>query len=291
MAEREADLRAQVGVLIDSIAARESCDVMRDLAIPFPSQVFLTLFGLPLQDRDRLLAWNDALLELTNPGHADPDPRSFELGLELFNYLSTNITERREGSSDRADLLTQLVHDGTLTDEEVLGMCFIIVVAGLDTVTSAIGFSLARLASDSKMRQRICADPSVIPAFIEEILRVDAPIPFVARLTNEDVEVAGTTVPKDTIVLLSVGSAGRDPRRFSDAEQIRLNEREAHFAFGRGPHRCLGSHLARMELRLVLEEWHARIPEYSLASSVEPEIIWPRGILAYSELPLALGTA
>jgi cytochrome P450 len=289
MAEREPEFRRQVVELIDSIAAKSTCEVMNDLAIPFSSQVFLSLFGLPLSDRDRLLTWMDALMKLSNAGDAEPSPEALGHALQLFTYLTDHIAERRESAAEGPDLLSQLLRDGTLTNDEVLGICFITVLAGLDTVTSMIGFALDRLATDVGMRQRLLDDPELIPAFIEELLRVDAAIPFVVRITNEEVEIAGTTVPKDTVVMLSVGSAGRDPRRFRDAEEIKLNERDTHFAFGRGPHRCLGSHLARMELRIVIEEWLKRIPEYALAPGTQPEVLWPRGVIQFDSLPLTIG--
>ena len=289
MAEREPELRRQVSELIDAIVARGTCELMQDLAVPFPSQVFLSVFGLPLTDCDKLVTWTDALMKLSNAGNAEPAPEAYGHALELFAYLTEHIAERRDNPGQGADLLTQLISDGTLTNDEVLGICFITVLAGLDTVTATIGFAIARLAADSEMQQRIRADPALIPAFIEEVLRLDAAIPFVVRITNDDIDVAGVMVPKDTVVMLSVGSAGRDPRRFDDADEIKMGERETHFAFGRGPHRCLGSHLARMELRIVLEEWHERIPHYALAAGAQPQVLWPRGFIAYDAVHLDIG--
>ncbi len=175
-----------------------------------------------------------------------------------------------------------------MSDNEILGLCFMFVLAGLDTVTSAVGFSLAKLADDSELRHRISNDYTLIPAFIEDMLRVDGPVPFAPRVTTEDVEVAGTVVPKDTTVMLVYGSADRDPLRYEDADNVHVDNKAAHFAFGRGPHRCLGSHLARLELRLILEEWHTRIPEYSLAGGDAPQVPWPAGTMALKSVPLTL---
>ena len=265
MAEREPELRRQAGELIDAIVAKGDCDVVADLATPFPSQVFLTLFGLPMADRDRLVAWKDSILEFTDPSSAEATPEVLAHALELFTYLTEHIAERRADTTG-SDMLTELMQnsqDGGMSDNEILGLCFMFVLAGLDTVTSAVGFSLAKLAGDAELRHRISNDHSLIPAFIEDMLRVDGPVPFAPRVTTEEVEVAGRLVPKDSTVMLSYGSADRDPRRYEDADNVHLDSKAVHFAFGRGPHRCLGSHLARLELRLILEEWHARIPEYS----------------------------
>jgi cytochrome P450 len=208
--------------------------------------------------------------------------------LELFTYLSEHIAERRTDTSG-TDMLTQLIHDtedGGMNDTEILGLCFMFVLAGLDTVTSAVGFSLAKLASDAELRQRISTDFTLIPAFIEDLLRVDGPVPFAPRVTTEEVEVAGRVLPKDTRVMLSYGSADRDPRRYDDADEVQLDDKTVHFAFGRGPHRCLGSHLARLELRLILEEWHTRIPDYTLVDGKQPQVPWPTGTMGLQSVPL-----
>jgi cytochrome P450 len=293
MAEREPELRRQAGELIDVIVAKGECEVMADLATPFPSQVFLTLFGLPMADRDRLVHWKDAILQFTDPGSGEPTPEVLTYALELFTYLSEHIAERRTDTSG-TDMLTQLIHDtdeGGMNDTEILGLCFMFVLAGLDTVTSAVGFSLAKLASDPALQQRIRDDFTLIPAFIEDLLRVDGPVPFAPRVTTEEVEVAGRVLPKDTRVMLSYGSADRDPRRYDDADEVHLDDKTVHFAFGRGPHRCLGSHLARLELRLILEEWHTRIPEYALLDGKQPEMPWPTGTMGLQSVPLNIKPA
>ncbi|MDT5130376.1 MAG: hypothetical protein QOH54_6020 [Mycobacterium sp.] len=289
MAEREPELRRQAGELIDAIIARGGqCDVVPELATPFPSQVFLTLFGLPMADRDRLVQWKDAILQFTDPSSAEATPEVMAHALELFSYLTEHIAERRTNTTG-SDMLTELMQDtddGVMSDNEILGLCFMFVLAGLDTVTSAVGFSLAKLAGDAELRRRVADDFSLIPAFIEDILRVDGPVPFAPRVTTEEVEVAGRVVPKDTTVMLSYGSADRDPRRYEDADEVHLDSKVVHFAFGRGPHRCLGSHLARLELRLILEEWHTRIPDYSLADGRQPQMPWPTGTMALQSVPL-----
>jgi cytochrome P450 len=293
MAEREPELRRQASELIDAIVTKGECEVMNDLATPFPSQVFLTLFGLPMADRDRLVHWKDAILQFTDPGSGEPTPEVLTYALELFTYLSEHIAERRTDTSG-TDMLTQLIHDtedGGMNDTEILGLCFMFVLAGLDTVTSAVGFSLAKLASDAELRQRISTDFTLIPAFIEDLLRVDGPVPFAPRVTTEEVEVAGRVLPKDTRVMLSYGSADRDPRRYDDADEVQLDDKRVHFAFGRGPHRCLGSHLARLELRLILEEWHTRIPDYTLTDGKQPQVPWPTGTMGLQSVALNIKPA
>ncbi|GAB4662235.1 cytochrome P450 [Mycobacterium avium] len=292
MAEREPELRKQAGELIDAILAKGHSDVVADLATPFPSQVFLTLFGLPMADRDRLVQWKDSILEFTDPSSTEATPEVLAHAMELFTYLTEHIAARRADTTG-SDMLTQLMQnseEGGMDDNEILGLCFMFVLAGLDTVTSAVGFALAKLAGDPELRRRISNDYSLIPAFIEELLRVDGPVPFAPRVTTQEVEVAGRVVPKDTTVMLSYGSADRDPLRYEDADNVHLDSKAVHFAFGRGPHRCLGSHLARLELRIILEEWHKRIPEYSLADGKDPQMPWPTGTMGLKSVPLTFPT-
>jgi cytochrome P450 len=292
MAEREPELRKQAGELIDAILAKGHSDVVADLATPFPSQVFLTLFGLPMADRDRLVQWKDSILEFTDPSSTEATPEVLAHAMELFTYLTEHIAARRADTTG-SDMLTQLMQnseEGGMDDNEILGLCFMFVLAGLDTVTSAVGFALAKLAGDPELRRRISNDYSLIPAFIEELLRVDGPGPFAPRVTTQEVEVAGRVVPKDTTVMLSYGSADRDPLRYEDADNVHSDSKAVHFAFGRGPHRCLGSHLARLELRIILEEWHKRIPEYSLADGKDPQMPWPTGTMGLKSVPLTFPT-
>jgi cytochrome P450 len=291
MAEREQELRKQAGELIDAIKVRGECEFVADLGTPFPSQAFLALFGLPLQDRDRLVGWKESLLQFTDPASAEPTPQAVQQGLELYTYLSEQIAlrQRDTGGDDLLSELVSLHNDGGMTDAEILGLCFLFVVAGLDTVTAALGFLFAHLASDADLRRRITSDYSLIPNFIEEQLRVEVPVPFAPRVTTQDVEVAGTLVPKGSDVMLSYGCANRDPQRYDEADDVHLDKGQAHFAFGRGPHRCLGSHLARLELRIVLEEWHNRIPDYRLVAGARPKVPWPNGTLGLDAIPLLLG--
>jgi cytochrome P450 len=287
MAAIEARLREQAGALIDGIRERGSCDLVSDLAVPYPSQVFLTLFGLPLEDRDRLVRWKDSILEFTKPGATEPSPELMQHGMELFGYLSHYVGERKGGAGD--DLLTQLLatrDEGGLSYEEILGLCFLFVVAGLDTVTASLGFTFATLAQDPEQRALIAGDYSRIPGFVEDMLRTEGPVPFAPRVTTEEVTVAGVTLPAGTSVLLSYGAANRDPERYEEADTLDSGRRATHFSFGRGPHRCLGSHLARLELRVVLEEWHRRIPEYTLAAGARPRAPWPAGTLGLDSVQL-----
>ncbi len=280
-------LRTLVNELIDGIlAGGPECEFVQALAVPFPSQVFLSLFGLPMQDRERLLVWKDAIVHLTNPQGAHSDPEMLRMAGELLNYLTDHIANRHASTGD--DLLSWLLADtdeGGMSQEEILGLCFIFVLAGLDTVTAALGFALEALARDTELRRRVRSDPQALTTFVEEMLRVHGPVPAVPRVTTTAVEVGDVPIPAGSTCWLMMGAASRDPRRYDSPHDIG-DSRLSHFAFGRGPHRCLGSHLALLELHIVLEEWLRRIPEFSLATS--PEVSWPSATLSLRRLDLVI---
>ncbi len=282
-------VRELVSELIDRFVGRGCCDLVAELAVPLPADVFLALFGLPMQDRERLIGWKERLLAspvLTAVGQ--PAAEVVQAGAELFEYLVGHIDRRRaEGAT--GDLLGQLLadtSDSRLNDAELLGMSFLFVLAGLDTVTSALSTTFAALAAQPLLRRQLVADPAVIPAAIEELLRVDGPVVFLPRVAVRDVELGGQTIPAGATVHVTIAAANRDPAEHPDPDVIDFGRQERHLAFGGGPHRCLGSHLARMEMREVLQEWHRRIPEYELAPGTRPLVNWPTGLVGLDSLPL-----
>jgi cytochrome P450 len=273
-------VRQLAGELIDGFAGRGECDLVAELAVPLPAHVFLSLFGLPLRDRDRLIAWKEALLNFDFQGGEPVPERTMRLGAELYEYLVDHIAQRRRRGGTE-DLLGQLLADASderLSDDEILGLSFLFVLAGLETVTSALSTGFAALAAQPALRRQIAADPAAIPGAVEELLRFDGPVVFIPRIAVQDVELAGQTIPAGSYVMVAIAVASRDPAEHPDQERS--------LAFGVGPHRCLGSHLARMEMRVALEEWHRRIPEYELAPGVIPQVRWPAGVVGIDSLPL-----
>jgi cytochrome P450 len=287
-------VRRLAGELIDGFAGRGECDLVAELAVPLPAEVFLSLFGLPLEDRDRLIAWKEALTNNFDFQAAEPpNERAARVGAELYGYLVDHIgRRRRQGGGD--DLLGRLLADDgeeRLSDDEVLGLSFLLVLAGLETVTSALSTAFAALARQPALRRAIAADPALIPGAVEELLRFDGPILFVPRVAVADVELGGRLIPAGSQVMVTIAVANRDPAEHADPDTIDLGRQERHLAFGGGPHRCLGSHLARMEMRMALEEWHRRIPDYELAPGVTPLVTWPAGVIGLDSLPLVFPPA
>ena len=283
----ESSLRAQVRAHIDGFVDKGTCDVVDDLAVKFPTQAILTLLGLPLEDLPQFLDWVGGLIkvESINVLADEPSERQLACSMGLFGYLQEHVALKRETPGD--DILSDILAisgDDVWTEAEILGMCFLLMLAGLDTVTGSIGFCMLELAQDTALRQRLLDDPGLIGPFVEETLRLDGPVPVVPRVTTTDVEVAGTLIPAGSHVALVLGTANREGPHSASPHTIDLDARVTHLGFGGGIHRCLGSHLARRELRLTIEEFHARIPDYTLAGT--PTVRWPSGTVHLSSLPL-----
>ncbi|GAC1399477.1 MAG: cytochrome P450 [Mycobacterium sp.] len=277
-------LQAQAAAIVDSLATRGSSEVMSEFAIPYPSQVFLTLYGLPLEDRDRLVAWKDAVIglsDLPSLEGADLTP-----ALELFTYLTEAINARRANPGD--DVLSQVLDgDEPLDDAEAIGLSYLFVLAGLDTVTASIGFALLELARNPGLRSQLIEDPDQIKVFVEEMVRLEPPAPIVPRVTTEEVTIEGITLPPDTMVRLCLGAINRDDSDAISTNEVVMDGKvHRHWGFGGGPHRCLGSHLARMELSLVVEQWLRRVPEFEVEPGVTPKIPFPAQTHGFDSLPL-----
>jgi len=280
-------LQQQAVDIVEAVAGGSECDVMADIAIPYPSQVFLTLFGLPLRDRDRLIAWKDAVIALAD--RPTLDGVDLAPALELFGYLTEAITERRQNPG--RDILSQvLTGEDALDDAEAIGLSYLFVLAGLDTVTSSMGSALLELARNPRLRATLRDDPEQVNMFVEEIVRLEPPAPIVPRVTTASTTIGGVPLPADTPVRLCLAAINRD-----DSDDISTNEVvmdgkvHRHWGFGGGPHRCLGSHLARMELTLIVNEWLKRVPDFELAPGYTPEIVFPANTFTYARLPLRYG--
>ena len=200
-------LQKQAIDIVDDIATKGECEVVADLAIPYPSQVFLTLFGLPLEDRDRLIAWKDSVIALAE----SPTLEGADLtpAMELLAYVSQAINERR--ANPGPDILSQvLTGEDALDDAEVMGLSFLFVLAGLDTVTAAMSTALLELARNPELRAALREDPEQIDVFVEEIVRLEPPAPMLPRVTTAEVTIGDITLPADTQVRLCIGAINRD---------------------------------------------------------------------------------
>jgi cytochrome P450 len=285
----EDELRAQIVDIIGNFKDKGSFEGVTDIAKLYPTQVFLTVAGMPLEDRDQFIEWSEFIIESSTAGMENAAPEVVEAAGAVFMYINEYLEKKRANpGNDILSKVLQLDGDDKWSDEEIFGMMFLFILAGLDTVTAGIGFTLYHLAKDQELQARLRDDYTLIPAFIEELLRLEHPAPVGPRITLSEVELGGLTIPEGTLVNVCPGAANRDPRRFPTPDGFNLEaaDRTSHWTFGGGVHRCLGSHLAKRELRLVIEEVLNNIGTFSLAPGADPEIVWPSGTSHMREVPL-----
>jgi cytochrome P450 len=259
--------------LIDAFVDRDGVDFAREFSVPFPSLVFLTLLGLPLDELARFIDMKDGIIrpdQVTGTPYGSAEMQAYQQRTadSIYEYFEEVLDEREADRRD--DLLSRFLDvevDGIkLKRTEILDICFLFLIAGLDTVSATLDCMFSYLAQHPEQRQQLVDDPSLIPAAIEELLRWETPVLGVARAATRDTELAGCPIHKGDQVSVILSSANTDPAEFDDPDVVRFDRAtNRHLAFGGGLHRCLGSHLARQELRIALREWHRRIPDYSVA--------------------------
>jgi cytochrome P450 len=286
-----------VDELIDGFVDEPEIDFAKQFSVPFPSQVFLTLLGLPLDDLPRFLEMKDGIIR---PFHVlgkpmnDPEVTAYQasMGSAIYEYFDHVLDEREQERKD--DLLSHFLDaevDGKrLTREEILDTCFLFLIAGLDTVSASLDCFFAYLAEHPDARAKLVEDPTISPRVVEELLRWETPVMLVSRVAAQDTELGGCPISAGDEVFMFLGSANTDEAAFPDPDVIRWDrEVNRHLAFGGGIHRCLGSHLARLELRVALREWHARIPHYRIKPGAE--LAYTVGVRSVDTFPMVLGTS
>jgi len=271
-------LREQASAPIDAVAANGACEAIRDIANPFPFVVLLTLCGLPLDDREKLAAWAEAV-----NWDMPMSPPAFE----LLNYLVEAIT-----SDERPALAAQLLTgDDPLTEDEVIGL-YVLLCFAQDGMQAAIGSALLQLARAPESRSLLRGNPDQIRTFAEEVVRRETPLPFIGRFTTQEVTIAGVTIPAGSVVRLCLASANLDDGEessvaFGDHETIHP---KPHRSFGGGVHRCLGKALARTELTVIVAEWLRAVPDFELEPGFTPNFTFTQGgAIMPSSLPLRWG--
>src|SRR5215813_9332379 len=288
VARQEPATRAFCHSLIDACAGREVVDAAADYAQHIPIRVIADMLGFPPEDGPQFREFVEDLIEGIN---LPPEDRIARVS-RLFDYLVAQVHEHL--ADPREDLTTYLIDaelDGQkLEPSHVVGTLVLLLIAGIDTTWSAIGASLWHLAKTPADRQRLAAEPGLVPTAAEEFLRAYAPVTM-ARLVKEDMHWRGADMKAEDWILLSFPAANRDPAQFDRADEVVIDrEVNRHAAFGLGIHRCLGSHLARMELRTALDVWLERIPEFTLADPAA--VTWSAGqIRGPRALPLRISAA
>jgi cytochrome P450 len=285
----EDDITERVNHFIDAFVDRGECHFTDEFAVLFPSSVFLGLMGLPWEELDTLLRLKDGIMRpKADPADLESAGRiRRETGVEIYAYFDAILDEREREPRD--DILTQFLTfeiDGErLTREDILDICFLFLIAGLDTVTDTLTCSFAYLGAHPDHRRQLVDDPTLIPAAVEELLRWETPVPNVLRMATGATEISGCPVGAGAFVAVNLGSANVDEAEFPDAYEVRFDRASnRHLAFGGGVHRCLGSHLARRELRVAMREWHRRIPDYTIKPGIE--LHYPAGLRSVENLEL-----
>lgn len=270
MKSLEPKIRGVVNELIDRFADRGEAEFVSEFAHELPAKVFLALMDLPLSDAPKFTDASSIVMGL-GEGATSEEARNAAQA-EMATYLMDVVEERRSRPADSEDVTSQLVHgqatiDGEtrhFTTEELTSMMLLLLIAGLHTVQGSLGWGVAHLTANPEQRQKLIEDASAIPAAVEEILRIEASV-CPGRRATQDTVLGGRNIKKDDRVLLVLCAANGDSAQFDDPQGLDVARTpNRHLSFGAGPHRCLGSHLARIELRIAFEELFRRIPTFEV---------------------------
>jgi cytochrome P450 len=259
--------RALTVELIEGMKPHGRCEFVREFARVMPVSVFLSIIDLPVERREEFLSWG--------AGMSDPATRS-EYEHKIAAYLAQILDQRATEPGD--DLLSEIAgwrkNPRFRNESEVVGMAMLVFSGGLDTVAAALSFAMHELGRRPELQARLREDPAVIPAAIDEFLRRNA-VASTARLVKQKCERKGACFMPGDMVMVPVALSGMDERLYDRALEVDFDRGPvAHNTFGNGPHRCIGEHLARMELRVFFEEWFGRMPEVRIDPASRP---WSHG--------------
>jgi cytochrome P450 len=276
---------------LDALGDRPSVDLIADYAALLPMDVISKLLGVPDGDQRQLREWSDALLH-REEGDMAVTPAGIDAAYQLYKYFSAFVAERRvdPGDDDLAAALVAAESAGErLTDDQVVGFLFLLIIAGNETTTKLLGNCLLALQRFPSERAKVLADPARIPDAVEEILRFETSTQLMARTLTRDVELHDRKMPEGDKVLLLLGSGNRDERVWDrpDVYDIDRSWPTHHLAFGHGIHVCLGAALARLEMRVSLEEFLVRHPRYEIDEGAL-ERMHSGNVRGYSRMPIRL---
>jgi cytochrome P450 len=280
--------------LVEKASIADQYDFVPEFAVKLPAGVFLVNFGVDPSSLDQLLEFKDWFVRV-GLASAGSDEEIREAARPLLDFFQGEVDKRRrDGTDGHADVISQLLNGSyegrALTDREIVNASFITMMASLDTTTSALNLAWLTLAQRPDLRDYVVTHPDQINRVAEELIRYE-PVLTTARIVTKEVELGGVTMRPGDKILVSWGMAGRDPDTYERADECWF-DRPPHrtLAFGVGPHRCLGMHLARRIMVIALEEWHSRIPEYTLDPNRQAITYYSpvRGVMS---LPLLIGSA
>jgi cytochrome P450 len=268
--------------LIDQFDGEGECEFRRQFATPFSGALFMDLMGLPRADLSFLTDAKENILKPRGSNVAEQHLNQVQWAKSLELYFEDVVRSRDKGT-DRSSLVSQLiaseVEGERLSDEEVIDVLFQLPLASLDTVSATLVLMWAFLGGSPEHQGAVRGGSTTIEAAVEELMRFLSPVSAAKRFASKDTVVAGCPIPANQRTFIAISSANCDPAIFPDPDNVDFGrERNHHYAFGGGPHRCLGIHFARFELGVAMREWHRRIPLYSCSDSED---------LQYSDVNLA----
>ena len=288
--DQEAPVRRIVSGLIDAICERGECDLVTDLAAWLPLIVIGDALGFEPPDRPQLLHWSEDMMgSLGQQDEGEGQKRAMDAFMGYFKYVQKVIEARREQPTD--DLMSLLVHaeiDGVrLAPNDIVGESLLILNGGDETTRHVISGGIYQLLLDRTRWEALRADRSLVPAAVEEMLRWVSPIKNMARTATADVELGGQHIAAGEKLLLLYPSANRDAAAFENPDEFDIRRTpNDHVAFGFGAHFCLGSSLARLELKVMVEELLDRLPDLSLAEATEPTFRAANFVSGYESVPV-----
>jgi len=265
-------IRAIARDLIAAFRQSRGGDFVRAFAAPYPTTVIAELLGIDAKDRERFKIWSDQIMTSSSTA-ADSLKEAYD---SIFAYFREVTAQRRcQPGEDLVSALVNAEAEGkTLTEDELLGFCALLLIAGNETMANFLSNVMLTLHRNPKVRQEIVAQPALLPSAIEELLRFEPSVHELGRTLTCDVELHGQKLSRGDRVLLLIAAANRDPRKFSAPDRIDIRRHpNEHLSFGLGAHYCLGASLARLEARVALEELLQAIPNYRVTTE---EISWFR---------------
>ncbi len=285
---------ALVEELLDRVRDQGQMDVIADLALPVPATVICEMMGVPVSDRERFTEWTALATHLLAAAFLSPElfDRALAAAQALSDYFSCLIEERRRALGD--DLLSELIRaeeeGNRLSSSELLSQCIGLLIAGFETTIGLIGNGILALLRHPQELWKLRADPSLVPAAIEECLRYDGPILLTVRVTREDTPFGDRVIPADRPVMCFLAAANRDPEHFPDPDRFDISRpNDDHLAFGGGAHFCLGAHLARMEAQVAIGALVRRFRDLHLLTA---ELEWGRSLFrVLARLPVGFRPA
>ncbi|OKI26159.1 hypothetical protein A6A07_29720 [Streptomyces sp. CB03911] len=273
------DMRPRIAAILkkilDDMGAGEGIDLIDSLALPLPVTVICGLVGLPVEDREQCRKWTEAIGHVVDPALDEATQQTMNTSLVEFRaYIAEHLAKRRTEPQD--DILTRLmlaeVDGERLSDDEVIANVLLLFNAGHETSVNLIGNGVLALLRHPDQLRKLRADPGLIEEGVDEFVRYDAPVQLVARITTADVEVGGQTIPAGSKVMVLLGAANRDPRRYENSEALDMTRTDIKpLAFGGGPHYCIGALLGKIEGRLVFTELLQRYRNISLTTE---DVVW-----------------